>query len=317
VRAGLLAGLEDVVAEDLLPLAPLRFRQVAQRQQGQHQRVHRRLQVRRRAAPPEIHQQVEGAQGLDVVPPQRRNEDRIAGFQFGRQRVLPGLRETREALQVGRVQVDQRDRLSGRRVVERPDVQVGQLRRREQREAPSTRDHAGDVVGDVLVCRYARAVAQPRALQRAPPAQAERVVLAETRQPAVERGRADVDRRRRGVPAMRRQRGEHVVQALGGDAEVEAAQLLVVEEAPADFRRADEGAHRLAAVELQQVARQRLVAFARGRHRRPVAHQPAQHARRVRAQQLLGQVRRIEAGAFGEGRGGRQHRASLTARIRL
>ena len=96
-----------------------------------------------------------------MVPPQRRNEKRIAGLELGDagrgQRIL----KPREHFEVRVTDLHQAHRRAGRREVERPDVEVGDLFRREQREPAPARHDAGDVVRFVEVGGYRDAVTEP------------------------------------------------------------------------------------------------------------------------------------------------------------
>src|SRR3546814_1231642 len=73
-----------------------------------------------------------------MVPPHRRDEDRVAGIQFHRPRLRHRLGKARVRGQVGRVEIDQADRPPGGRVVDRPEIAVRELVRRKQRSEEHT-----------------------------------------------------------------------------------------------------------------------------------------------------------------------------------
>ena len=287
VGRGLAVGIEHVMVEDPLPGAALRRRQVAQRQQRQHQREDRRIHVGRRLPPPVVDQHVERVQRLHLVPPHAGDVERVARLELGDQRVLERRREAREALEVGLLQVDQADRLAGRREVDRTDIQVGQLLRREQREAAMAGRHAGDVVGQVVVRRDAAAIAQPDAGQRLrrrraagrQRGQVQVVVRAKAGQAVVDRRRADVVAGRTldlgELEQLLHQRRQRRV----GPAEVHAGEVVVVEDAAVDLRRAGHDGHRRAAPAAVQVVDRGAVGAPRLPHHRPMRHEAAQHHR--------------------------------------
>jgi hypothetical protein len=119
------------------------------------------------------------------------------GSSLGHSARAPALRQSAGSVEIGLVEVDQADRLAGRREVQRADVQVRQLLGREQREAAPARRHAGEVVRRVVVGGDARAVADPDRWPALAVAQVDVVLGAEARQAGVDRGGADIDRRRR------------------------------------------------------------------------------------------------------------------------
>mmetsp|Transcript_10005 Transcript_10005/g.40615 ORF Transcript_10005/g.40615 Transcript_10005/m.40615 type:complete len:291 (+) Transcript_10005:394-1266(+) len=168
VGGGLGVGLEHIVVKQRRPGLALGGRQVAQREQGQHQRVQRRVHEGRRLPPPEVDERVDRVQALDAMPPLAGDEERIARLQRHHLGMRQGLGKAREARQVGRGQIDQADRLARGREVQRADVEPVDQLGREQREATPAGHDAGDVVGHIEVRRHADAVAQPQADQRVP-----------------------------------------------------------------------------------------------------------------------------------------------------
>jgi len=96
----------------------------------------------------------------------QRQEQRVAGFQFGDLRVLQGSRETREFFIIGIGKINHTDRLTGWRDIERTDIQIAQLIGREYGEAAASGGDAGQIVGQVKVGRNAGTVADPDIDQR-------------------------------------------------------------------------------------------------------------------------------------------------------
>jgi hypothetical protein len=203
------------------------------------------------------------------------------------------LAEAREALVVGRREVDQADGLAGRVEVERADVQVGQLVGREQGEAAPAGGHHGQVVRQVVVGGDAGLVADPDAGQRVASAEVDVVLAAQAGQHGVDGGRADVDGGRARILAVALHLVEHGVQARVRRVVIEAGQVLVVEEAAADLRLAQHRADGGAAVEAAQVGVGGVDRAARGVHQRPVRRQAAHDVRLGGAQQLVGRGNRL------------------------
>jgi hypothetical protein len=222
-----------------------------------------------------------------VVPPHRRDEDGVAGFQLGHLGVPQRLAEAREAVVVGRREVDQADGLAGRVEVERADVQVRQLLRREQREAAAAGRHHRQVVRQVVVGGDAGLVADPDAGQRVAGAEVDVVVAAQAGQDGVDGGRADVDGGRARIVAVALHLVEHGVQARARRVVIEAGQVLVVEEAAADLGFAQHRAHGGALVEAAQVGVGGIDRGAGGVDQRPVRRQAAHDVGLGGAQQLI------------------------------
>ena len=159
-----------------------------------------------------------------------------------------------------------------------PTYRFAQLLGRKQREAAPAGDHAGDVVRDVVVRLHRHAIADPDARHDRGIEQRQRVVA---REPGQARGVGHA--RPRTAPAARARRaaasswssecGERLRAAL----EIEAGQVVVVEETPADGRIAEHGVGGRAGVEAAQVVSHGRGRFAAGAHRGPVAHRAAQH----------------------------------------
>ena len=283
------------VAEQLLPCASLVWRQLADREQGQHQRVGGRIHVLGRLAPPVVDQHIEIFQRFHMVPPHAGNEDGIARLQFSTKRMAHRFGKAREPAQVRLVQVHQADWLACWREVERPNVQVLQLVWREQGEAAAAGGGAGQVVRQVVMGGDAGLVADPDAHERVARPKVERIFFAVAGQRGLHRGGADVDRGRGRVAAVARQFIEHVVEACAYGREVKAAQILVVEEAAANLAGAQHRNHAGVAVETAQVGVGAGGAGAAGLHGGPAGNQAAQHNRLAGSQEIVIEVGRRKA----------------------
>ncbi|KAG1255866.1 hypothetical protein G6F68_010053 [Rhizopus microsporus] len=306
--AGRRIGVEHVVIEHRAPVRALGFGQVAHRQDRQHQCVHRRIHPGRHRAPPAVDQHIERVQSFHVVPPERRNEDGIARRQFCHLRLRQRLAEAWEALEIRCVEVNQADRLAGRGQIQRADIKIAYLVGGEQGDPATPRSHAGKVVRYILVGGDARAIADPDAGQRVGHAQLQRIRFGQAGQEAVQRGRGDVDRRRRRVACVLQQRGQHDLQRHLFAAEVEAAHVLVVEQPPLCFGRCGGGGHRHpAGIEADQMGDCSGIGGACGGHQRPMRDQPADHLRRGPSRQLLVQLCRVQAMYFIDGAERLQH----------
>src|SRR5512139_1835094 len=97
------------------------------------------------------------------MPPERRDVDRVARFQLGRYRCTECIGESREAFEIGGVQLDEAHRRAGRREIERTDVEVCDLLWREERESATAGDYAADVVPLVEMRWSGDGVAEPDA----------------------------------------------------------------------------------------------------------------------------------------------------------
>jgi hypothetical protein len=178
--------------------------------------------------------------------------------------------------------VDQADGLAGRREVDRADVQVLQLLRREQGEAAAAGRHHGDVVRHVVVRGDAGAVADPDAGQRVAAAKVEVVLLAKARQQLPR----PTSSRRRPWPACPGRRLASISSSTPVEPgvhrlEVEAGQVVVVEEAPARVRRPQHRADGGVAVVGAQVGVAAALGGQRRAHHRPAAASPRSTSGRV------------------------------------
>src|SRR6185312_10344617 len=149
VSGDLLIASANEMLEQRSPRLPRGRWQPAQIEDRMQQSVESRITGHWIAAPrrpPVVDQQIEGFERFDVMPPQRRNEYRIAGCQLCRHRSRKRLAEQREALEIGLVEPHQAHRRTGGREVEGPDIEVRDLLRRKQREASPAGGDARDVV---------------------------------------------------------------------------------------------------------------------------------------------------------------------------
>ena len=98
-----------------------------------------------------------------MMPPQGRDVDGVARLELGGARRGQGLAKARKALEVRILERHHARRLAGHRMVERADIEVGDLVGREQGEAAAAGDDAGDIVRQVEMGADLRAVADPDA----------------------------------------------------------------------------------------------------------------------------------------------------------
>ena len=257
------------------------------------------------------------------MPPHAGNEDRIARAELGDLRVLQRFGELRESREIRLREIDQADRLAGRREVEWTDVEVLQLFGREQREAATPRDDAGDVVRQIVMGGDARAIAEPDAHERLAIAECEIVLGAKARQAGVDRRRADIDRRRNLRLALARDFVEHRVEPDAHRLEIEAAEVVAVEEPAADVGRAEHRVDGRVLVEASQIRIGRRGRFAARARDGPARNQAAQDRRLRPRQQFVRQRLRIDSGDLLDcvsdgqhsvGSGARSDRGSETAK---
>jgi hypothetical protein len=197
--------------------------------------------------------------------------------------------------------VDEADGLAGRVEIERADVQVGQLFRREQREAALAHGDDGHVVGQVVVGGDARAVADPDAGQRGASAERDIVVGTQAGQRRVDRRRAHVQGAGPRLRALAREFVQYLRQARARRLVVEAGHVGVVEEAALDLRRAEHRMDGRALVETAQVGVRAVRRLQAGLHERPAAGEAAHHIGARGAQHFVRNdavVRRDVAHAF-------------------
>src|ERR1700733_3568581 len=109
------------------------------------QAVRRRLEIIRDVAPPIVDEHIEILERLDVVPPQGRDIDGIAGRKFCKFGGGGRLGEAWKAIEVRIANVDQADWLASRGLVQRTDVEILDLIGRKHRESTPSTDHAGQV----------------------------------------------------------------------------------------------------------------------------------------------------------------------------
>src|SRR5438270_9417270 len=136
--------------------------QLADRHGGMAHCSEGRRNVRRCILPPIIDEGVEPAARFDAMPPQGRDEDRIARLQLGNEGVAEGLGKARVSVQIGSGEIDHARRLPGHREVERADIEVGDLVRWKDGETTTAGNDAGEIVGFVEVRRDPAAIADPK-----------------------------------------------------------------------------------------------------------------------------------------------------------
>ena len=96
-----------------------------------------------------------------MMPPHTGDQDGIARCQFNDLGRLKSLTKFWEALIVGRIKVDQANRLSGRRDVQGADIEIVELIRWEQNKASAPGDRTGNVSRKIIVCGDAALIADP------------------------------------------------------------------------------------------------------------------------------------------------------------
>src|SRR3546814_1257893 len=114
-----------------------------------------------------------------MVPPHRRDEDRVARLKLHRLRFRHRVDEARMRGEVGGIEIDHAHRAARGRVVDRPQIEVAKLMRRKQGETPAPGGAARQIVGKVVMRRDPGARADPDALQRIAVAQRDPVRFVE------------------------------------------------------------------------------------------------------------------------------------------
>ena len=253
--------------------------------------------------PPVIDQHVQGIERADVVPPDRRNEDRVPGLELGDFGLRQRCGKARVAFQIGRIRIDHARRRTGHGVIERTDIQVGELIGREQREPSSSGYDAGDVDRGIVVRGDPRRIADPQPRRRID-IERERVGRFPTRQMLGGGRGVGVERVRAGRRCLRKaqqlghQRADRHLLAV----EVEPGHRVVgVEEPPLGFGRCDHHVERLAPCrsKAREILRHRAVASARSADRLPAGDLTAQHDRSKRADNLAREGRGIDCPPLG------------------
>ena len=151
-------------------------------------------------------------------------------------------------LQIRRVQLDQADRLAGEREIKRPDIKVGQLFGRKEREPPPSRNYAGEVLRQVPMRRRARPVAEPQRDQRRTRHVEHRHWNGrqQARHVPPDRDSAGVHRIGFGASSLSQKQVEQLIDGRRPPLVVEPAEIVVVAEAPLDLRRSEPGLERFA-----------------------------------------------------------------------
>src|ERR1044071_2213393 len=189
---------EHVILENLSPGFLLRLGPVADGPDRVIEGTHWTRDVFRRGAPPIVDECVERAQSLDVVPPHRWDEYRVARLEDRRITRRKRVLETRKASEVRVGEIDQAHCLATWIKFERPRIKIVHLAGWEHREPPASDGHAGDVVRCVVVARGHCTIADPdrRRCLDTPCGETKVILLAHPGQVRVDRRRADVHRRR-------------------------------------------------------------------------------------------------------------------------
>ena len=248
--------VEDVVVEQAGPGVPEFGRHRPDVQQAVEEAVHRRrrpLDRPERAAPPVVDENIERTvERLHVVPPQCRNEKRIAGSKLsdaGRgERIL----EPGKFSRFGSASVHHAHCGAGRGEVERTHIEVGDLFRRKQGEPAPSSDDAGEVLRLVEVGRHRDAVADPDPRHDGRIEDRKPVFRGKARQAVRNQGALYRDGRRVLELRVARQLFEDRGNRQAVPDEVEPIQGVVVRDSPTRRRRHQDGVDGIAIVEAGQ-----------------------------------------------------------------
>lgn len=236
------------------------------------------------------------------MPPHRRNVERVARTELHLARRLQRLGEPGISLEIGRIDVDETDRLAGEREIQRPDVEVLQLPGREQGPPPPARDDAGEILRLVPMRRRMRPIADPQRDERI----ARHVehfdgnVRDKPGQMLPDRDPARVDRIRLLLSALAQQQVEELIEARKLPLEVEAAEIRSVFEAAIDSGRREPCLERLVRRGEAQHRGERFGPVPGGAHDRPVGDQAAEHGGLAPGDDLALEARAIHRLIFGD-----------------
>ena len=142
------------------------FRPVSQSQDTVHHDVQWITHVGWRTGPPKVHHYVERRRCFDVMPPHARIEQGVPGFEIRNHGCFERFAHPRVSFEIRILQVDHGHHLAAWGGIQRSRVQVVNLLRWKQREAPVADDAAGDIVRNIVVCRGYRFGAYPYFHQR-------------------------------------------------------------------------------------------------------------------------------------------------------
>ena len=237
-----------------------------------------------------------------MMPPDRRNEERITRTQVGDERMPKGFGIAWIRVEIGCQWIDHARWRAGQRAIERADIQVAHLPGRKQREAAPSGDDAGKISRAVIMRRGLGSVADPQPGCRAPERQVERIGRGPSRQMLVRGCGVGIE----DVPLALRYGGEsekfaeEQLQRRLLAVEIEPLQVVAaIKEAPTELRAADQHVQRSARIaEPDQIPGDRLVAGSPRRYARPVPDLPAQNQRRRSGGDFARERRRIDAVAL-------------------
>ena len=170
------------------------------------------------------------------MPPVLRHEDRIARLEMRDASGLQCPAEFRKPLEVRRRGIDERQRRR-ERLVDRSDIQVGDLLRRKQQKPAAARHHAREVVVRILMSLSTHRASNPQPRQHLRRQERRGIATNEIRQMTRKRQRLDRDERR----ARLAERAQQVIERFGHPPatmrKIETAQIRRVEEPAPRFHR--------------------------------------------------------------------------------
>src|SRR5258706_16003811 len=111
--------------------------------------------------PPVVDEDIDRFERLDVVPPQRGNEQGVSRPEFGALRCSQGGAEPGKALEVRGIEFNQAEGRACWRKIERPNIEIADLFRRKERKAASAADDAADIAPLIQVYPRNHRIAQP------------------------------------------------------------------------------------------------------------------------------------------------------------
>src|SRR5439155_8241306 len=137
---------EYIVIEERAPRGAFGLRSFGN---GDHRQEHRRIRRVRtlpERVPPIVDEHVDWFGRLDLMPPQLRQIERIAGFELDDERPIASPFEAWKARVAGRAADREPDRLAGHRIVDRTDIEIADRVGRKQSESAPAGDNTGDVL---------------------------------------------------------------------------------------------------------------------------------------------------------------------------
>jgi hypothetical protein len=213
------------------------------------------------------------------VPPELGKIESISGLEFDDDGARGGGGEPRIAFVARRGVRGQAGRLARQGVIDRPDIEIADRVGRIEREAPASRDDAGQVVEAVVVAGDAAGVAQPQARPGQGRQELHRIVGGESRRVVVGGQRTHIDARQAWVGGGLPDPLQRLSQGQGHTLEVEAVRTVAIVIAARDRRRADERLAALARIEPGEMGRQGLPPLPARLDRGPMATEARQQDR--------------------------------------